>query len=47
MYALEVKNLTKKFDSLVAVDHASFEVPEGSIFGLIGRNGADDGHLYA
>lgn len=40
MYALEVKNLTKKFDSLVAVDHASFEVPEGSIFGLIGRNGA-------
>lgn len=40
MYALEVKNLTKTFDKLVAVDHASFEVPEGSIFGLIGRNGA-------
>lgn len=40
MHALEVKNLTKRFDSLVAVDHASFEVPEGSIFGLIGRNGA-------
>lgn len=40
MYALEVKNLTKTFGSLVAVDHASFEVPEGSIFGLIGRNGA-------
>ncbi|NMB81590.1 MAG: ATP-binding cassette domain-containing protein, partial [Ignavibacteria bacterium] len=40
MHALEVKNLTKRFDSLVAVDQASFEVPEGSIFGLIGRNGA-------
>jgi ABC-2 type transport system ATP-binding protein len=40
MYALEVKNLTKTFDKLVAVDKASFEVPEGSIFGLIGRNGA-------
>lgn len=40
MHALEVKNLTKRFNSLVAVDHASFEVPEGSIFGLIGRNGA-------
>lgn len=40
MHALEVKNLTKRFDSLVAVDKASFEVPEGSIFGLIGRNGA-------
>lgn len=40
MYALEVKNLTKTFDKLIAVDNASFEVPEGSIFGLIGRNGA-------
>lgn len=40
MYALEVKNLTKTFDKIVAVDNASFEVPEGSIFGLIGRNGA-------
>ncbi len=40
MYALEVKDLTKRFNGLIAVDHASFEVPEGSIFGLIGRNGA-------
>jgi len=40
MYALEVKNLSKTFGSLKAVDNASFEVPEGSIFGLIGRNGA-------
>ena len=40
MHALEVKNLTKTFDKIVAVDNASFEVPEGSIFGLIGRNGA-------
>lgn len=40
MYALEVKNLTKTFDSLVAVNNASFEVPEGAVFGLIGRNGA-------
>ena len=40
MYALEVRNLTKTFGSLKAVNNASFEVPEGSIFGLIGRNGA-------
>lgn len=40
MYTLEVKNLTKTFEKVVAVDNASFEVPEGSIFGLIGRNGA-------
>ena len=40
MPALEARNLTKYFDILKAVDNASFEVPEGSIFGLIGRNGA-------
>ncbi|MCF8260142.1 MAG: ATP-binding cassette domain-containing protein [Melioribacteraceae bacterium] len=40
MYALEVKNLRKQFDNVVAVDDVSFSVPEGSIFGLIGRNGA-------
>jgi ABC-2 type transport system ATP-binding protein len=40
MNALEVKNLTKTFDGVTAVKEASFEVPEGSIFGLIGRNGA-------
>ncbi|MCO6473556.1 MAG: ATP-binding cassette domain-containing protein [Melioribacteraceae bacterium] len=40
MIALEVKNLRKTFGNLVAVDDASFEVPEGSIFGLLGRNGA-------
>ncbi|MEJ2614335.1 MAG: ATP-binding cassette domain-containing protein [Ignavibacteriaceae bacterium] len=40
MYALEVKNLVKNFDTVKAVDNVSFSVPEGSVFGLIGRNGA-------
>jgi ABC-2 type transport system ATP-binding protein len=40
MYSLEVRSLTKTFEKVVAVDNASFEVPDGSIFGLIGRNGA-------
>lgn len=40
MHALEVRNLSKSFDSLKAVDDVSFSVPEGSVFGLIGRNGA-------
>ncbi len=40
MNVLEVKGLTKRFDGITAVDHADFEIPEGSIFGLIGRNGA-------
>lgn len=40
MNALEVKNLSKSFGKLKAVDNVSFNVPEGSVFGLIGRNGA-------
>ncbi len=40
MEALEVKNISKSFGNLKAVDNASFTVPKGSIFGLLGRNGA-------
>lgn len=40
MNILEVKDLVKKFNGLTAVDHASFQVPQNSVFGLIGRNGA-------
>ncbi len=40
MNILEVKNLTKRFNGLTAVDNASFQVPQNSVFGLIGRNGA-------
>ena len=39
-HALEIRNLSKSFGHIKAVRNASFEVPEGSIFGLIGRNGA-------
>ena len=37
---LEIKNATKKFGELVAVNNLSFEVNEGEIFGLLGTNGA-------
>ncbi len=37
---IKVKNLTKKFNGITAVDHASFDVKEGEIFGLLGPNGA-------
>ncbi len=37
---LEVKNLSKQFKNLKAVDDISFSVPEGEIFGLLGPNGA-------
>ncbi len=40
MSILQVKNLTKTFGNIKAVDNVSFEVPENSVFGLIGRNGA-------
>jgi ABC-2 type transport system ATP-binding protein len=37
---LKVENLIKDFPSIRAVDHLSFEVKEGEIFGLLGVNGA-------
>jgi len=37
---LEVKDVTKYYGSLCAVDHLSFSVNEGEIFGLLGANGA-------
>jgi len=40
MKAIEVNNLTKTFGHLVAVDHISFEVEQGEIFGFLGPNGA-------
>ena len=40
MNALEVSNLTKSFNGFKAVDNISFAIPEGVIFGLLGRNGA-------
>jgi ABC-2 type transport system ATP-binding protein len=38
--AIEAKNLTKMFGDFTAVDHISFEVKKGQIFGLLGPNGA-------
>lgn len=37
---IEVKNLTKKFNELTAVDNISFSVNKGEIFGFLGPNGA-------
>ena len=40
MNAIQVEGLTKKFGEFTAVDHVSFSVGEGEIFGLLGPNGA-------
>lgn len=39
-FAIQVKNLTKKFGDFTAVDDISFEVEKGSIFAFLGPNGA-------
>jgi len=40
MALLELRDLTKQFGGLTAVDHVSFSLNEGEILGLIGPNGA-------
>lgn len=37
---IEAVNLTKRFDGIPAVDHLSATIKDGSVFGLIGTNGA-------
>ena len=37
---IEIENLTKQFDGLVAVNHITLSVGEGEIFGFLGPNGA-------
>lgn len=37
---IEVKNLTKKYKELKAIDNLSFEIHEGEILGLLGPNGS-------
>ena len=38
--AIDVADLTKRFGTTLAVDHISFSVQEGEIFGFLGPNGA-------
>ena len=38
--SIEVQDLTKRFGSFTAVDHISFSVRQGEIFGFLGPNGA-------
>lgn len=37
---IEIKDITKKYRSLVAVNHVNLTIQEGELFGLLGVNGA-------
>ncbi len=38
--AISVRNLSRSFGSVRAVDNVSFEIPRGTVFGFLGPNGA-------
>ena len=40
MNAIEIKDLSKSFRSMYAVDHLNMTVPQGAIYGFIGENGS-------
>lgn len=40
MNAIEIRNLTKSFRGMYALDHLNMTVPVGSIYGFIGENGS-------
>jgi ABC-2 type transport system ATP-binding protein len=39
-HALRIENVTKRFDTTLAVNNLSLTVPRGSVYGLLGPNGA-------
>ena len=38
--AIDARDLTRRFGSFVAVDHITFDVKSGEVFGFLGANGA-------
>ncbi|MFW9854998.1 MAG: ATP-binding cassette domain-containing protein, partial [Candidatus Thorarchaeota archaeon] len=40
MYVIEIKELTKRFKNITALNTVSLNVKRGEVFGLLGPNGA-------
>jgi branched-chain amino acid transport system ATP-binding protein len=43
---LEIRNVTRRFGALVAVDNVSFSVRQGEVFGIAGPNGSGKSTLF-
>ena len=39
-FAVDARDLTRRFGSFVAVDHITFDIKSGEVFGFLGANGA-------
>lgn len=46
MHLLEVREVSRRFGGLVAVDHCSFQLDKGELVGVIGPNGAGKTTLF-
>lgn len=40
MKSIEIKNVSKQYKDTLALDHVTFRLEEGKIYGILGRNGA-------
>ncbi|MDE6336492.1 MAG: ABC transporter ATP-binding protein, partial [Muribaculaceae bacterium] len=45
-YAVEINDITKRYDKITALDGVSFSVDKGEMFGVIGPDGAGKSTLY-
>ena len=43
---LEFKNVTKQFETVTAVKNISFTLANGTVLGIVGRNGARQIHYF-